>query len=334
MPEINVVVSPNKKTVTLTTAQLNISYQLQLVMKIKPKKGVKGEPDMGDPRTDLNDIYRQAGLEPKGDEAKYGTSAGKKGLFTNKAGITETYIRASYCGPCGGGTITKPYPNPVIRVVPKDYITVEKLVKENNAVIEDDLYHRFMFYFIVTDRNGNSLLEKDLRTLAESMDADAQDKMGKKTVNDKQIIDVQGITIDGKRYQAIPFSMIHERKVKFSLPKNSKNPYRYMIVEEKVEDYDKPEMEFTGGNSNPPRQIELVELNAPANYYIVRQKSVGPIPVADGDYVLIKNIKKSNEPPTPTGLVHDLTPYLFSIFGFTLMAGAYFTINKKKRREI
>ena len=334
LPEINVVVSPNKKTVTLTTAQLNISYQLQLVMKIKPKNGVKGEPDMGDPRTDLNDIYRQAGLEPKGDEAKYGTSAGKKGLFTNKAGKTETYIRASYCGPCGGGTITKPYPNPVIRVVPKDYITVEKLVKENNAVIEDDLYHRFMFYFIVTDRNGNSLLEKDLRTLAESMDADAQDKMGKKTVNDKQIIDVQGITIDGKRYQAIPFSMIHERKVKFSLPKNSKNPYRYMIVEEKVEDYDKPEMEFTGGNSNPPRQIELVELNAPANYYIVRQKSVGPIPVADGDYVLIKNIKKSNEPPTPTGLVRDITPYIFSIFGFTLMAGAYFAINKKKRREI
>lgn len=36
----------------------------------------------------------------------------------------------------------------------------------------------------------------------------------------------------------------------------------------------------------------------------------------------------------PTGLRGDLTPYLFSIFGFTLMAGAYFAINKKKRREI
>ena len=36
----------------------------------------------------------------------------------------------------------------------------------------------------------------------------------------------------------------------------------------------------------------------------------------------------------PTGLRGDLTPYLFSIFGFTLMAGAYFAINQKKRREI
>lgn len=335
LPEIKVVVSPNQKTVTLTTAQLNISYQLQLVMKIRPQKNAKGDPDMGDPRTDLNDIYRQAGLGEKGEEAKYGTSAGKKGLFTNKADMSETYIKASYCGLCGKtGTITKPYPNPVIRVVPKDYITVEKLVKENNAVIEDDLYHRFQFYFIVTDNKGNSLLETKLRNLAESMDADAQDKMLKKTVNDKQIIDVQVINIDGKWYNAIPFGMVHERKVKFSLPKDSKNPYRYMIVEEKVEDYDKPEMEFTGGNSNSPRQIELVELKNSPNNYIVRQKSVGPIPVADGDYVLIKNIKKSNEPPTPTGIVRDLTPYLFSIFGFTLMAGAYFVINKKKRREI
>ena len=280
-------------------------------------------------------MYYLEGLGGKEPLDKYGTSAGKKGLFTNKAGITETYIRASYCGLCGRtGTITKPYPNPVIRVVPKDYITVEKAVKENNAVIEDDLYHRFQFYFIVTDNKGNSLLETKLRNLAESMDADAQDKMLKKTVNDKQIIDVQVINIDGKWYNAIPFGMVHERKVKFSLPKDSKNPYRYMIVEEKVEDYDKPEMEFTGGNSNSPRQIELVELKNSPNNYIVRQKSVGPIPVADGDYVLIKNIKKSNEPPTPTGLVRDLTPYLFSIFGFTLMAGAYFAINKKKRREI
>lgn len=32
----------------------------------------------------------------------------------------------------------------------------------------------------------------------------------------------------------------------------------------------------------------------------------------------------------PTGLRGDLTPYLFSLFGFTLMAGAYFVINKRK----
>lgn len=53
--------------------------------------------------------------------------------------------------------------------------------------------------------------------------------------------------------------------------------------------------------------------------------------VNDGELITFTNPKKL---APPTGLVRDLTPYLFSIFGFTLMAGAYFAINKKKRREI
>ena len=36
----------------------------------------------------------------------------------------------------------------------------------------------------------------------------------------------------------------------------------------------------------------------------------------------------------PTGLRGDITPYLFSIFGFTMMAGMYLTIRKRKRVEI
>lgn len=51
----------------------------------------------------------------------------------------------------------------------------------------------------------------------------------------------------------------------------------------------------------------------------------------DGELITFTNPKKL---APPTGLVRDLTPYLFSIFGFTLMAGAYFAINQKKRREI
>ena len=35
--------------------------------------------------------------------------------------------------------------------------------------------------------------------------------------------------------------------------------------------------------------------------------------------------------PIPTGIVRDITPYLFGIFGFVAMAGAYFAINKKRR---
>ena len=53
--------------------------------------------------------------------------------------------------------------------------------------------------------------------------------------------------------------------------------------------------------------------------------------VHDGELITFTNPKKL---APPTGLVRDITPYLFSIFGFTLMAGAYFAINQKKRREI
>ena len=53
--------------------------------------------------------------------------------------------------------------------------------------------------------------------------------------------------------------------------------------------------------------------------------------VYDGELITFTNPKKL---APPTGLVRDITPYILSIFGFTLMAGAYFAINKKKRREI
>ena len=47
-----------------------------------------------------------------------------------------------------------------------------------------------------------------------------------------------------------------------------------------------------------------------------------------------KEITKFTNPkklPIPTGIVRDVTPYVFGIFGFVAMAGAYLTINKKRR---
>lgn len=52
--------------------------------------------------------------------------------------------------------------------------------------------------------------------------------------------------------------------------------------------------------------------------------------VKNDGYVKIINTSKRELPP-PTGLVRDITPYLFGIFGFVAMAGAYIAINKKRR---
>lgn len=47
-------------------------------------------------------------------------------------------------------------------------------------------------------------------------------------------------------------------------------------------------------------------------------------------YVKIINTS-TRDIPIPTGIVRDITPYLFGIFGFIAMAAAYFAINKKRR---
>ena len=47
-------------------------------------------------------------------------------------------------------------------------------------------------------------------------------------------------------------------------------------------------------------------------------------------YVKIINTS-TRDIPIPTGIVRDITPYLFGIFGFVAMAGAYLAINKKRR---
>ena len=52
--------------------------------------------------------------------------------------------------------------------------------------------------------------------------------------------------------------------------------------------------------------------------------------VKNDGYVKIINTSTRELPP-PTGLVRDITPYLFGIFGFVAMAGAYLTISKKRR---
>ena len=45
----------------------------------------------------------------------------------------------------------------------------------------------------------------------------------------------------------------------------------------------------------------------------------------------VKVVNTSTRVIVPTGVTREITPYLFGIFGFIAMAGAYFAINKKRR---
>ena len=95
----------------------------------------------------------------------------------------------------------------------------------------------------------------------------------------------------------------------------------YRILESKDEGYDVAKAE----KKTPPTKVTIKEVRINDCDYSITE-------IFDqGDEFTFRNPRQTL---VPTGLRGDLTPYLFSIFGFTLMAGAYFVINKKKRREI
>ena len=95
----------------------------------------------------------------------------------------------------------------------------------------------------------------------------------------------------------------------------------YRILESKDEGYDVAKAE----KKTPPTKVTIKEVRINDCDYSITE-------IFDqGDEFTFRNPRQTL---VPTGLRGDITPYLFSIFGFTLMAGAYFAINKKKRREI
>ena len=127
-------------TFTLTTTPADFSlpagYDIRLVAKVEPTQDAKDflknnptYPNVGDERTDLNDIYtrdlHRSYVDPNGESSeKFNTSAGKPGLFTNeKAEITYKNRKPD------GSTETPPgknYKKPVIRVEKKGFLKINK----------------------------------------------------------------------------------------------------------------------------------------------------------------------------------------------------------------
>ena len=210
------------------------------------------------------------------------------------------------------GDMTISYTN-IYSQTPMSNISVKKIIKKGSAVINTDISKPFEFYLLMLDGFGNVVSKEKAGQLADSMDS--------KTISAMIDGKTKEITLDGTTYGAIGFNLTDGQELKFMLPSD----YSYLVLEKKPEEYGKPSVDFV------PSGQQTVKVAEKELYYVAMTPSGGAFKVREGDLVQFTNVK--NIPPL-TGIVRDLTPYLFSIFGFTMMAGAYFAINQKKRREI
>ena len=125
-----------------------------------------------------------------------------------------------------------------------------------------------------------------------------------------------------KEQWVIHFHLQHDTSL--SLPMDPNVNFR--LFELKKDEYEKANIDGEwNGQKKDFTMPTLMEIDTATKY------SYTDILSNMGQTITFKNPRIT---VVPTGLRGDLTPYLFSIFGFTLMAGAYFAINKKKRREI
>ena len=199
-------------------------------------------------------------------------------------------------------------------ITPTKSITIEKQVEEfakqafSTAARED----KFDFYLALYKKNGESaLIRQEYLTYLATLTG--------KQYEDLQVQRIKTKKADGtdEEISAIHFTLKDGDRLQFPL----KGDMDLRIFEMKKVGYEAAKVEI-----NPQGNMTYKEETAGGNTYTSINRLNN-----QGQNIIFRNPKIS---PVPTGLRGDITPYILSIFGFTLMAGAYFAIMQKKRREI
>ena len=139
-----------------------------------------------------------------------------------------------------------------------------------------------------------------------------------------KIIDIVEIppnqTTTPKKY-AFHFQLKANEKLEFELDEN----LAYDYAEKKLPGYLEPGISVNMVGIKDAKLCKvIIEEHDHTNWYTCFRFS------AKTDYY-VTFVNKANKIAPATGIVRDITPYLFGIFGFVAMAGAYLTISKKKR---
>ena len=199
-------------------------------------------------------------------------------------------------------------------VIPNKTLTIEKQVEEfaGAAISGNAQNDQFDFYLVLYKKGKEGAYDRPeyLNYLA--------------TLSGTQYDNVTPVKITVKTtgnteedIWALHFLLNDNMRISFPL----KGDTEFRVFEMRKDGYDAAKVEIT-----PQSAMSYKEEKAAGKIYTSTNRLTN-----QGQTVVFKNPRIT---VVPTGLRGDLTPYLFSIFGFTLMAGAYFAINKKKRREI
>ena len=203
---------------------------------------------------------------------------------------------------------------------PKKTITIKKIVEEfgGTAYSPEATNKSFDFYIGLYRYNGAEYVPLSMNET-------------EKIVND-WTTEHPGDSRIGKYKDKIPVPVGNNKTVMQYLPKvslkhgesislNLDTDLYYRILESKDKGYDAAKAE----KKTPPTKVTIKEVHINDCDYSITE-------IFDqGDEFTFRNPRQTL---VPTGLRGDITPYLFSIFGFTMMAGMYLTIKKRKKVEI
>lgn len=195
---------------------------------------------------------------------------------------------------------------------PKKKVVVQKEVKEMGlpAFTQAEQEREFDFYLALKDDAGRQLTEEQLTTIRNGFDEQLKRKISITTIQDIQ----KGST---KQISVFHFKLRHNTQIEIPLDINT----QYNVIEKKENDYNAAEILTKKGEDGEEVTCDVITRNGvqfTCTGYLTKPK----------EFTKFVNPKKI---PIPTGVVRDITPYLFGIFGFVAMAGAYLTISKKRR---
>ena len=195
---------------------------------------------------------------------------------------------------------------------PKKKVVVQKEVKEMGlpAFTQAEQEREFDFYLALKDDDGRQLTEEQLTTIRNGFDEQLKSKISITTIQDIQ----KGST---KQISVFHFKLRHNTQIEIPLDVNT----QYNVIEKKENDYNAAEILTKKGEDGEEVSCDVITRNGvqfTCTGYLTKPK----------EFTKFVNPKKL---PIPTGVVRDITPYVFGIFGFVAMAGAYFAINKRRR---
>ena len=287
----NVTVKQHQVVYNESNDRLSFSYTITGLNPNKKYRVVEDVPDKSYGYTTQEHLYKLIEKENNTNEKAFGLTEHSQVVIVNKYGT------------------------------PKQKVTIQKFVDSivpgYLSQADDDRY--FDFYLRVyhpdtydsaqNSQKGAMYTDEELRTLKDNFPKEVRDQM----------IDITQVPPNSGNY-ALHFKLKNGEKLEIPLDENLK----YSFSEAKVTGFLAPNIDKQEINKTGTEYCELVPDNGNKFWFTCERLSVNK-------YNYVKFTNHSTNIPIPTGIVRDITPYLFGIFGFVAMAGAYLAINKKRR---